>query len=588
MEVFTQKEKEILKGFKNQGMGYKEAMANLASIKLGYQEVPMQSEAAQKDNLFDKAESGFSFGETFDDIKGIGSDISNTIREGGEDFAQAGSLTDRGEQSAGSGLLQRTGALMGTIGGVGVDILKGLGKASISQKNEEGFAQTVQDISQSDLAQKIGGGVDFIKENIPLSDEAKRNVDAGFKILEGGTAATGLVGVRAGLIRGTEIGRDVVKTGGEIVREFEVPEFKFTTPENLPKISSPFKPDPRAVKDLTKPEISIGITPAFKTALAGNKDILKQYLDESIATFDNPNANVFTLARDRVDKAMDSVDKALKETGGDIGEIRNTFNTIKPNLSLTKSELDSFTSKVKERLGVVIQKTDEGIELISDAASNRIVRLSASDREALRNAYEDLSSIQTGTKQTVLDARVNLDSRIKWDTLNNDPLGTQVENILKGTRGGLKDILNDGLTPEQVAKSDRYGELLDVVSGYRQASSKGNNIEYFLMRVYGTRGTQALEVMDQIQEISGINLLADATAIRLAEKVASPDKVSRLRQAIEGAGLNAIEKAPGGGLLKGASETLDNIRTYIGTKKGVSPEIEKAYEVYDILMDMDI
>ena len=213
MEVFTQKEKEILKGFKNQGMGYKEAMANLASIKLGYQEVPMQSEAAQKDNLFDKAESGFSFGETFDDIKGIGSDISNTIREGGEDFAQAGSLTDRGEQSAGSGLLQRTGALMGTIGGVGGDILKGLGKASISQKNEEGFAQTVQDISQSDLAQKIGGGVDFIKENIPLSDEAKRNVDAGFKILEGGTAVTGLVGVRAGLIRGTEIGRDVVDRG---------------------------------------------------------------------------------------------------------------------------------------------------------------------------------------------------------------------------------------------------------------------------------------------------------------------------------------------------------------------------------------
>lgn len=600
--MLTEKQKRYLDLQKSKGVPAEQAIAGLGMFDMGLVDTPELSESQNviskiKENEAKGGDSQSFLSDIGQDFLEMGSDVKESITSAVQSGADTLTQSREGEilpERAGLRIAGDTaGAITGTIG----SFIKGLAKMATSQQKEENFAQFVQDAVDKDIPvpgvgslSDIAGGAQFVAENLPVSEDVKEDIGAAAKVaaLPFEVAGAGIAARQVG-----QVGRVLAKETPQAIQA--TTDAVVNTAKNIklpkvemPEFTSPIKLDSRLTTNLTPDQIDAGINEAQLVTLKGSKDdVLAPMVDEALRTWSDPSADPYKLGIDFVDTGVEGMRAKLSNVGGEIGKIRETFNTTPVQASNIDLIESSFVSKLENNLGYTAQIVDDAVEFAPIAGRN--VRLTAADKRSLEQAYQDLQMAKNGTKQTVLDNRINIDTEIDFGKDPADLPSRQVQTVLKDVRANYKKELEQGLTPEQVLKNEEYAEMLRFFDEYDKATSKGNNIEYFLDRVYGTRKGRSVAVMDKIQQETGVNLQAVALALRYANEIADPTKQSRLKQTFEKAGLDiAQEVAPGGSVLRLLTDSFEKVKDVYKKKQGIDPRREDAQELADLLLNLPI
>jgi len=376
----------------------------------------------------------------------------------------------------------------------------------------------------------------------------------------------------------------VGKIGSKLVKStksIELPKVKLPdvslpkgkTTEELLSTKETFKitPDFKKSEKLRPKDIDLGISVADKKALGGKSETAKVYLQEALDTHTNPDAGIGSLADSRVTNKMKEVEKQISGVGSDIGKARQSYSKTKVDAGDVSGASKEFNDGLK-KLGYRM----EGGELVQ--IKGRDLKLSSAEKSMIKELQIDLKKAESGGNlQEILDRRMNIDTALNKAKSKEGFVDNKTKSLVTGLRKNYKDILTAKGGTVNARLTDEYAEMMGVMNAYNQASAKGKNLEYFLERIMGTRDAKSRKAFDLIKEKTGIDFMEEATAMKLALKVASKDKTSRLQQAFENAGISIASIVnPKFGLVKLAKDVAGEGKDYLTKRKGVDPEFLNA------------
>ena len=339
------------------------------------------------------------------------------------------------------------------------------------------------------------------------------------------------------------------------------------------------------VTKLTRKELKSGLTPDITKRVQNNPEVLEEYFEQARKrNADDTALSPTAYAGTKVDDIMKQVEQKLSEVGGEIGEGRGKIATVKvspEDLSGVESTFDDILKK-------------EGV-LLSEgkitASSKRTPRLTNSDIKALEEMAADLKKLKSDpTTQRIVDTMNKFKNVVNFKKsageVSNaiDPIARRIGAELKKLRdtvggGGLK-----GTTEE-------FSELMGVMEEYNKLTSKGRNSEFLIKRLYSDRDRLGKEVVEQIKEITGEDIMDHAMYSKLATEIlGNSGQKSLLQQSITNAGVEAadiINMAPGkfGAILDMVTGIGKKAREEFYLQRGTTSEIVDAEDLAELIME---
>ncbi len=300
-----------------------------------------------------------------------------------------------------------------------------------------------------------------------------------------------------------------------------------------------------------------GITPQVESILKELPDAtkVKKFVGATQARAQNiRNPSTEEVAAQGVNKAGNIIKNKLSLVGKQIGEIKEKIagkaigqvddvitrfqtdinkrfglelkRTLKEAEGLPKGKLFEFTKPIKD-------KFKESIKPIKD----RLRDVSPADQKRLLDIFKNLNNLKKkpnvgGASDVIknLDDLVDF-SKIDQFGVNRDPL----KGLLASLRGQINEKVRS--SSSQLAKvNDQFSKLKELESFLAEQAGKDlQRGELLLKRVFsGDKSREAVKLLNQIKEETGLDLVQDAALARFAiEQFGTEAEKSLLSQALQ-------------------------------------------------------
>lgn len=515
---FTQEEKQIVEWGKNNGKTGTEIQGEIFKYRA-------TGKTASERNPVEKR------GVVSRTIKDIPSDIKETftgaVDSVSEGFKTADDVAGRvvsGETSPSAGTFQTIGAgLRAGASVVGQGVI-GLGKLFTTPEAEESIKGKVEKGVEKVI--EFGPVADVYGAYENLSPEAKRNVDAGFGVVEGITTAFGFAPVV------NKFKNVLTGTASKLLRESDSILTKIKE-VNIPKTDIGISVN--SLKGKVKgfrAEIS-DIDPQVETVLRRSTfdDVNKHFVDARNAISNPEKYTPFEITGNKASSAYDAIDEARKKAIqgkksilAQAPDARVSGNTINDVMSTGIARFDEqFGATVKPN-GIITQ------------TGGRTLKLDVSDQKLVSEYFNRLNSLGLSpTVQQVDDfvdwAQSQLYKQSKTVSkfeVASDPVIKQLQGITGDLNTRLKDTVGNGYG-EVNARISKLIELQDELS--RSLGADARKGAGLVKRLFSPAGGDTKRIFELIRQETGIDLFKEATLAKFAmENVGDPRATSLLKQ----------------------------------------------------------
>jgi len=301
----------------------------------------------------------------------------------------------------------------------------------------------------------------------------------------------------------------------------------------------------RALAEELSPNISfsekvVNLRPDIKQRIQGKQDLMREYFDVTHARNVNDRLpSIQEYSGNYARKAADTMQEKLRETGGEIGQVRNRLGTIKAPIESVNTVSNSFIKEL-DRLNLRISNG----QIVGKSGSVRGV--SDAELKILQDFYSDLNTVkQSPTLKNIIDLRTKFDGTINFERTRGS--GTNALDSLALTmRSELKNASEKIVGKSAASDVTKYSDFMSAFNDLSSYTNRRAGGEYLLRLILSGRGGEARQIVQTIKDYTGIDLLDHATMMQIATEVIANDAQKNLfRQEIQKAGLDAAKLIKG-------------------------------------------
>lgn len=565
--MLTEEEKVIVKQLKQEGYSTSEISSHLGAKRL-----KMQSsiDASRLATLRAKEAQETRFGDVREDVvstlRGTGEslmqrkqDVETAMLEPGRIAREARGQGATPVQAIveGAKALPETAFTAGGnfIGGV-FDVISAPfmagGKALLRESEEQAIKGGVQTaLEATGIPQKVS----------EMSERGQRNVRAGLGFLDAiGLGVTGQ-GVRGltSLFRGT---KEVAQTTIKNTEDFFADTAKrFESRADDPN-ATPREREEAARSALTIKEKAIGLQPDVKARIQEmGPEKLQEYIDAvHLRNIDDTAPTPYEVGSRNVDDAFKKLQTEVQSTGSRIGQVRQKLGTYQA----TPDAITRIESRFVEELGDLNLTIQNGkvVQLPGTVSKTG----SASDVRVLQELYDDLRVVkQSPTLTNLIDLRMAFDGKIKFGKSASE-VSNSVDPVSRSVRSSIADEAAQIVGKSNAKDLEEYSNFMEAFGDLKSYVDRQAGGEYLLRLVLSGRGGDARQLIDTVKEYTGVDLMNDATAMKVATDMLGNENTKNLfRQEVTNAGYDVA------GIMSGSPTAL----LQIGLKKLIEYGIDK-------------
>lgn len=382
---------------------------------------------------------------------------------------------------------------------------------------------------------------------------------AGAQIYEGGeslaNAETPEDYVNAGVQLGTGIiGAKGAKTGkGKIFNPEVTKPIKSAIVEKIPQskyvvkpVESIVKPSIEKTKNLvnkTGEKVGDAISPIEKNVQteltkssipkAQRIENYDRYINQAEkAKIDNSQSTPLELAGSRGEEALGKLKEQLNAAGQKKEVVLQKHGE---KVVITQPSFQKFGEMLEKRLGTTIDKNNNFI----DAKGRKsLVTNSISDKKLVTKVFDTLRDL--GTKPTLQEVNDAIDSiqgeLYKGKTVGVEPISGKTEAVVKEVVSDLnnraKDVGGDAYKQANAEYSTKR-EIYDTLN--KALGIEGNKGAALMKQLFSPNGTMPRKLFSAIQELTGIDLVNEATLAKFAmESVGDARQANLLNEVLRG------------------------------------------------------
>lgn len=526
--ALTPEQIQILKKAKAQGMSREQAMARVFNVG--------QPQDTQQRGRFS------DIGE---DFLGIGEDIVAGRDQVNQTISDAYTAQRRGEQTPIETGLQTAGALVSYPFQTAFNVAKGGMKMLTSQTEEDAVSDSLEKTLQP--------VTDRYNE---FSPRTQRNIDSALNLTEPlGYGSTSflknpfkqvLKRVKGASKATDEVVNNPVSTTNDTLQQSLVPNSsQLQTPEqvfddaasSLRQQASDPNLSPRAQEEAalaarTWQEKFINLQPDEKYRLQQmGPEKLQEYLDAvHTANINDMAPTPYAVGAKNVLKAEQELLRQLSDTGSQIGQTRQklaSYRVGQPSIEAIENSFNTQLNKLNlVNLNGTLRRRPGAISPLSDG-----------DIRALESLLGDLNTFKSNpTLTNAIDLRKNFDAKIKFGKAARD-VSNEVDPIARAVRSTIADEAAKIVGKEQAELVTQYSNYMDALGELQSYTQRRAGGEYLLRLVQSGRGQEASELIKTVKDFTGIDLMNDASAMRIVTERFGNDRTKNLfRQEIANAG----------------------------------------------------
>jgi hypothetical protein len=509
-------------------------------------------QATKKKGIF-----GGDIKETFQGIKGAVTGAFGDVKE---------AFSHGDDQTFGESLFQAGGAIAGGASDVIGEGVKGAVKVALTQKKEDELKGAIGNIgskvAESEKLQQLIAGYERLQEENP---RAARNLEAALGFGELGLdVGTGAVGTKAL----TPVAKATVRKAKSLFPKGKVFKSADEVIEEAAKTLDDSVAGTREAAEagaarLTIREKAVDLSPDVKKRLQKAGPVKTQeYFDIAHArNLDDTLPTPYEFAGDRVRSTVDTIEAQLQDTGSAIGKARAKYATLHAGVDSLKVIEDTFIGS----LGKLNLKLQGGRVI---QIPGKVTRVSGkNDIKVLNDIYSELKKVkQSPTLENIIDFRGVVDGKINFgkragEVSNSvDPLSRTVR---KQVAASAARIVGKG----EAKNLTRYSEVIDALSDIKGFTDRRAGAEYLLKLTLSGRGKESRKIIETIKQLTGVDLMDDATLMTLAtDLIGNASQKNLFRQEIGKAGLDAAR------ILSGDSSGLLSLFTRKAKDTLLDPE----------------
>ena len=278
-----------------------------------------------------------------------------------------------------------------------------------------------------------------------------------------------------------------------------------------------------------------GISSDIKNRIAGKSEKLKEYFDVAHArnNFDTLPTPLEHGARS-VDQATSKMEALLADTGSKIGSFRKKVGSYEANIDQVAKIENSFIDELS-KLNLEIQNG------VIKQKAGTVARVgSKNDINVLNELYGEMRTVKENPNlEKMIDLRNVFDRKINFEKQARDISGA-VDPVSRRVRKQIADVGAEIVGKSEAANLKKYSDFMDGYNELRSFTDRKAGAEFLLKQVLSERGRTPREVMSVIKEMTGIDLMDDATMASIATDLIGNSRQKGLfRQEITKAGLDA-------------------------------------------------
>jgi hypothetical protein len=489
----------------------------------------------------------------------VGEDLGSAFMGAGRDLNQrAGNILDgfrakaRGEQTALETGAQMAGNILGGAGDLAFRgaqaVVTPFMKESEERAVESGFNRAIDATGLPEAMQNA-------------SPRAQRNVIGGLGLFEGVTAGAGTFASQP-VTRGFQgVVNRVLGRGSQAVPSptQTVEQVVDTATRQLQRQANDPNLPPRAKEEAANAAMSfkeryIGLTPDVKARLQEmGPQKLQEYLDAvHLRNIDDTAPTPYEVGSRSVQTAQERLEEALRNTGSGIGQTRQklaTYRFQQPQMEKIERIFNGELNRLK--------LTVKNGEITQPAGT--ISPANAGDVIALNNLYKDfLTFKQSPTLENAIALRTNLDGKIKFGKSSRD-VSNEVDPLSRSVRATIAQEAAKVVGKENAAELQKYSDFMDAYGDMKSYTDRAAGGEYLLRLVLSGRGGDARQLIQTVKEYTGLDLMNDATAMKVATELLGNQNTQNLfKQEVTRAGYDVASVLTGGptGLIETAAKRL--------------------------------
>lgn len=305
-----------------------------------------------------------------------------------------------------------------------------------------------------------------------------------------------------------------------------------------------------------------GLQNDIKNRIAGKADKLKEYFDvaharNNLDTIPTP----LEYAASKVDDAVSKMYSVLNDTGSKIGAFRTKIASIQaPIEQITRIEKSFTDGLAKLNLEIkdgIIQQIKGTVRKIG----------SKGDVNVLQDLYKQLLVVKGAPNiERLIDLRSLFDSTINFAKSAREA-SSSVDPLSRAVRGTIADVAAKTVGKTQAQLVTKYSDFIDILNELRSYTERKAGGEFLLKRVLSERGGDPRKLIQTVKDITGIDLLDDATMAQIAtDLIGNARQKGLFRQEIEKAGLDIA------GLLRGNPNGAIMLMVDFLKNKAIDPE----------------
>ncbi len=315
-----------------------------------------------------------------------------------------------------------------------------------------------------------------------------------------------------------------------------------TDPEDATRISGELlETVQEQAPELSIKEKMVGMRPDIKNRIQGKQQELATYFN--IAEARNRSDQVPTpleFAARKVDVAEKMTRDILGDTGSQIGAFRRKIETVQASSDDVVGLMSSFS----DELGKLNLEIKNGQ---IRQMGGKVSILKPSEIPVLQRLYKNLRIVrQSPNAANLIDSRVSFDSQINFAKQAGEVSGA-VDPLSRKVRSTIAEINRKLIGKEQSQSLSNYESVITALHELQGYTDRRAGAEFMLKRVLSERGGEARAIIETIKNLTGIDLMDDATMAMIATDILGNQSQKGLfRQEISKAGLDAMDLLRGG------------------------------------------
>ena len=317
----------------------------------------------------------------------------------------------------------------------------------------------------------------------------------------------------------------------------------------------------REVAEETAPKLSVsekavGLTQDVKRRISGKTQKMQEYIDiAKTRNVDDLAPTPYEYGSQQVGKAVTEMENVLNTTGSKIGQTRTKLGTYKADTTQL-ARIENVLNQQADKLNL---KIDKGV--ISQKAGT-VAKVGSGDIKALQEIYDNLLTVKSSpTLKNLIDFRGSVDSRINFGKMAREVSG-EIDPLARQVRKQIADVGAELVGKTEAQNLARYSEFMDAYNELLSYTNRQAGGEYLLRLILSGRGGEARNLVNTIKEFTNIDLMDDATMMKLVtDYLGNEGQKNLFRQEITKAGLDAnrILRGDVTGILGSAVEKAGDI-----------------------------